>query len=173
MPINFDITIKSKKWLNFNNDLNSAKKDIKEICTDIIALCPIQKLKPKKNNIEISLILMSNLQIKKINNKYRQKDYPTNTLSFPIFDKIELEALNFNSKLSDIFLGDLLFSYEKIAQESKLQNKNFKNHLTHLILHSILHILGFDHDNDLNAKEMENLEIKILKKLKIPNPYIN
>ena len=170
MPVNFDILIKSKKWLDFANDSNSLTKNIESICRNIIDLCPIQKLNPVNNNIELSLILMSDQQIKKINNKYRKKNYPTNTLSFPIFNKNELEEINFINKKEIIFLGDILISYEKITQESKSQNKNFKNHLTHLILHSILHILGYDHDNDINAKEMENLEIEILKKLKIPNP---
>ena len=52
------------------------------------------------------------------------------------------------------------------------QNKKFNDHLTHLILHAILHLIGYDHENDEEAKEMESLEIKILKKLKIKNPYL-
>ena len=124
------------------------------------------------NNLEISFSLVNNNQIKKINKETRYQDKPTNILSFPHFDKDEINNLR-KSKNNYIFLGDIVIAYEKIDNEAVKQNKKFKNHLTHLILHSILHLLGFDHQNDFEAQEMEDIEIKILDNLNIKNPYTN
>ena len=88
MPVNFDILIKSKKWLDFANDSNSLTDNIESICRNVIDLCPIQKLNPVSNNIELSLILMSDQQIKKINNKYRQKITPPTPFHFQYLTKM-------------------------------------------------------------------------------------
>lgn len=174
MKFNFDIIIKTKKWLEFS-DINNEKniKDIiNNICQNLIKHCPVKKLKPEINNIEIAISLLSNQQLKKINHKYRNKNSATNALSFPMYSAQELQEIDFSKKTDKyIFLGDILLSFEKIKQESKVQNKDLKKHLTHLILHSILHLLGFDHDSEFEANIMENLEIKILNKINISNPY--
>ena len=80
------------------------------------------------------------------------------------FDKI-LNTQNF------LVLGDIILSYETIENEALAQNKKFNDHLTHLIVHAILHLIGYDHEQEEMAKEMESLEVKILQKLKISNPY--
>jgi len=69
-------------------------------------------------------------------------------------------------------LGDILFAYQTIDKEAKQQNKSFQNHLTHLLVHGILHLLGCDHETAEMAKIMEEQEIAILNKFKIPNPYL-
>jgi len=88
------------------------------------------------------------------------------------------EKLIRNSNLNAIlknnnyhFLGDIFFAFEKIKSEAIKEKKSFENHLTHLILHSILHIIGFDHQNEQEAEVMESIEIKILSSLDIRNPY--
>ena len=174
MKFNFDIIIKTKKWLEFS-DINNEKniKDIiNNICQNLIKHCPVKKLQPEINNIEIAISLLNNQQIKKINHKYRNKNSATNVLSFPMYSVQELQETDFSKKADKyIFLGDIILSFEKIKQESKVYNKDLKKHLTHLILHSILHLLGFDHDSEFEANIMENLEIKILNKINISNPY--
>jgi probable rRNA maturation factor len=72
-----------------------------------------------------------------------------------------------------LLLGDVIISYETVKKESLAQRKEFHDHLSHLILHSILHLIGYDHQEEKMAIKMESLEIKILKKLGLPNPYIN
>jgi probable rRNA maturation factor len=106
---------------------------------------------------EISIVLADDAFIQDLNKRYRHKDKPTNVLSFPQED--------------DRHLGDVIFAYETIARESKEQNKSFKDHFMHLIVHGVLHLLGFDHETDKEASEMEKLEIEILKTLGISNPY--
>ena len=77
-----------------------------------------------------------------------------------------------NNKLNNtIFLGDIIFSIETIIKEAKRDNKSVENHLIHLFIHSVLHLLGYDHGTEKQAEKMENLEILILSNLQIDNPY--
>jgi probable rRNA maturation factor len=156
--INVDITTKSKKW-------NPHKNFIEETCKKLIPLTDLKKLLKKNVNIEVAVSLVLDREMQKINLAYRGKDKPTNVLSFPAF-----EAIPNNSDY--VFLGDIIIAFETVEKESLAQKKTFENHLTHMILHSILHLIGFDHEDEEMANIMESLEIKILKKLNISNPYI-
>lgn len=174
--INIDVEIKSKKWANSEKEKSKIEKFIQETCKKLIELTELKILLKKDFVLEVSVSLVSNIQIKKINFEFRKKNKPTNVLSFPALDeklirKIGLKKLVGSAKY--LFLGDVVIAYEILKKESDEQNKNFNNHLTHLILHSILHLIGYDHEDKKMAKIMEDLEIKILKKLRIPNPYIN
>lgn len=141
--MNIDIVTKSKKW-------EGKEKLVEKLTKKIILLL-------KLDAEEVSISLVSDRQMQKINFKFCAKNKPTNVLSFPAFDKL--------------FLGDIIITYETLAREAKEQKKKFNDHLTHLILHSILHLLGQDHEEEEMAKKMEKLEIKILHRLKIANPY--
>ena len=145
---------------------------MQNICKKLIPLTEIAKI---KSDIELSISLVSDLQIKKINHEFRNKNQATNVLSFPSLDENlvrKLGLVKVTKGLPHVFLGDIVISFDSLKKESLAQKKNFDNHLTHLILHSLLHLIGFDHEDDKMAKKMENLEIKILKKLNINNPYI-
>ena len=109
----------------------------------------------------VSVFFAGDKKIIELNNRCRKINLPTNVLSFPSF-------IERNKK---IFLGDIIFSAETIFKEAKRDKKSSNNHLIHLFIHGILHLLGYDHQTEENAKKMENLEIKILKTLKIDNPY--
>lgn len=114
------------------------------------------QLTNNNNFDEISIYLTSDKTIIELNKKYRGLNNPTNILSFTS---------------SEPHLGDLILSYEYINQELKTYKKKIKAHITHLIIHGVLHLLGFDHENDLAAMEMEEIEIEILRELEYPNPY--
>ncbi len=107
--------------------------------------------------------------IQDINMQTRAKNSPTNVLSFPHmeYDKSKLVEKSY----SDVF-GEMILAYETIKKEAEDQNKNFLDHLSHLTVHSVLHLLGYDHINDIEAEEMESIELEILEKLNIKNPYI-
>ena len=96
-----------------------------------------------------------------LNNYFKEKKSATNVLSF---------SSNYKSK-DTLFLGDIIFSIETILKEAKRDNKSVENHLIHLFIHSVLHLLGYDHETEEQAKKMEDLEIKILSNLQIDNPY--
>jgi probable rRNA maturation factor len=113
----------------------------------------------KDNYVLIRLV--DKVEIKKLNNNYRQQNKATNVLSFPSYVPDEID----NS------LGDVIICLEVVKNEAKEQNKTTQNHLTHIVVHGFLHLLGYDHMSNDEAKVMENLEIEILQKLGINNPY--
>lgn len=106
---------------------------------------------------ELSILLTSNQNIATLNKKFRNIDKATNILSF---------------KSEKPHLGDIVLSYEYISAELIQQSKNLNEHLSHLIIHGILHLLDFDHDNEKNAFEMEEVEINIMNNLGYKNPYL-
>jgi probable rRNA maturation factor len=111
---------------------------------------------------ELTIRLVNCSESQQLNKQYRQKDKPTNVLSFP-FEVPEGIELN--------LLGDLIICSQIVEQESKDQNKALFDHWAHMVIHGCLHLLGYDHINDNDANEMEALEVEILTKLSIANPY--
>lgn len=115
-----------------------------------------------KQNFELTIRLVNIDESQQLNKQYRQKDKPTNVLSFP-FEVPEGIELN--------LLGDLIICAQVVEQEATAQNKALFDHWAHMVVHGCLHLLGYDHINDNDAQEMEALETKILAKLLINNPY--
>ena len=116
---------------------------------------------------EIGIACVDIAESHKLNLQYREKDKPTNVLSFP--SDIPEDMLNL---LEVEPLGDLVICIPVVLQEATEQQKTPMNHFTHLLVHGILHLLGYDHEtSEADAEEMEALEIAILKKLGITNPY--
>lgn len=111
---------------------------------------------------ELTIRLVNSDESQHLNKQYRKKDKPTNVLSFP-FEVPEGIELN--------LLGDLVICSSVVEQEASTQNKALFDHWAHMVIHGCLHLLGYDHINDTDANEMEALEVKILAKLSIVNPY--
>jgi len=118
---------------------------------------------------ELSVVLSNDAYVKDLNQHYRAKDKPTNVLSFPQYSLGELQSMA--STELPLLLGDIVISFETLTRECQEHEKLFMDHLLHLYIHSFLHLLGFDHLNDDEAKEMEDLEIHFLNSLNIKNPY--
>ena len=110
----------------------------------------------------INLKILTDDDIKELNKKFRNKNTTTNVLSFSNEDVSKSITGN---------LGDIAISYEFVKRESKEHKKNFDDHMIHMLVHGVYHILGFDHENDEMADIMEIKEVKLLKKLDIKNPY--
>lgn len=116
----------------------------------------------KKTSVGLTILLTDDKEIRDLNHQYRGKDKPTNVLSFP-----DGEA----DETGRIHLGDLALAYETMAAEAKGQGKSLRAHLSHLVIHGVLHLLGYDHERARDAARMETLEIKLLSGLGIENPY--
>ena len=138
--------------------INNLKKNLNQILYEIYKISDLINVN-KKNSV--SLLFSGDKKIIALNNLYRQKNMPTNVLSFP----------SQTERNNDIFLGDIIFSAETIFTEAKRDKKSINDHLIHLFIPSLLHLLGYDHQTEDKAKIMERLEIKILETLKIDNPY--
>jgi probable rRNA maturation factor len=97
-----------------------------------------------------------------MNKKFRSADHPTNVLAFPIDNRLELETDS---------LGDIAICYEVVLKEAKEQNKKVSDHMAHIFIHGVLHLLGHDHQKEVQAETMENLERRILSKIGVADPY--
>jgi probable rRNA maturation factor len=151
-------------------------QQIKLLFKNIIPKTPLQNIIDNKKikNLEISILLTNDQQIKSLNKDYCQKDKPTNILSFPLLNCKKVKNGNFknlNLANDQLILGDMALSYQTIFMEAKEQNKIFDHHLAHLVIHGLLHLIGFDHEKKADAKIMEELEIRILADMNIRNPY--
>ena len=111
----------------------------------------------KYKNAEVSIILVDDAEIHEINKTYRGIDRPTNVLSFELGD--------------DVLLGDIYISLDTVLREAREANISVADHVAHMVVHGVLHLLGYDHIEDDQAIVMEMKEIKILKKMGIKNPY--
>lgn len=122
---------------------------------------------------EIYVGLVGNQQSQELNRDYRGKDKPTNVLSFPGIEPDDLpQALKFAASGGPpVMLGDLIIADAVVASEAAEQKKSNADHLSHLVVHGVLHLLGYDHINDTEAEEMEALEREILAKMGIADPY--
>ncbi|CAO4845013.1 MAG: Endoribonuclease YbeY [Holosporales bacterium] len=118
---------------------------------------------------EVSIFLTKDDYIQTLNRDYRHKDAPTNVLSFPQYDLGEIKMLDQTGQT--VLLGDVVLSIETLQREAIAHNKRIMDHVIHLYIHSILHLLGFDHEEDQQAQEMEAVEIQFLQTLNIANPY--
>ena len=120
------------------------------------------------------VLACDNRQIKQLNNKFRGKNCPTNVLSFPAsLENHETkntltpgEANNFHE------LGDIAIAFDICKKEATKSKVKFEHHVYHLIIHSVLHLLGFDHEEEKNASKMEKIEVQVLAKLGISDPYL-
>ena len=107
---------------------------------------------------EISILLTNDTRIQILNRDFRKIDKPTNVLSFPQED--------------DHYLGDIAISFNTLEREALEQGKQFNDHFIHMLIHGVLHLKGYDHENDSEAEKMESFEVKILEDMGIKNPYI-
>lgn len=113
---------------------------------------------------EVSLVLSDDGHVQELNRDWRGKDKPTNVLSFPAEGDFPMPG-------APRLLGDIILAQETVAREALEQGKRFDHHLSHLVIHGLLHLLGYDHIEEDEAQEMEALEIKLLASMDIPDPY--
>lgn len=119
--------------------------------------------------ISINLVLANADEVHQLNKDFRNIDKTTNVLSFANIDSPDF---NTEAETSEIIeLGDIIIAYEVLAQEAEIKHIPFAHHFAHLLVHGILHLMGYDHQEDDEADIMEGLEIKILALMNIDNPY--
>ncbi|NVJ93099.1 MAG: rRNA maturation RNase YbeY [Methylocystaceae bacterium] len=154
-----DITVDCDQWGDREDIIRSAvMASLKHCQTDT-----------QGRPCELSIVLSDNDAVQVLNRDYREKDKPTNVLSFPALECEEPGHLILEP--GPVHLGDIVLAYGVVEAEALDQKIAFEDHLSHLIVHGVLHLIGFDHIDDDEAEEMEMLEISILKEFGIANPY--
>ena len=119
-----------------------------------------------EGGLEISLLFTGDDAMRRVNAQWRAKDQPTNVLSFP---SRQIAPGN----MPDSMLGDIVLARETIVREAERNNIPIDNHVAHLLVHGLLHLIGYDHMTDAEARQMENLETRILSELGLSDPYAN
>lgn len=154
-PLAIDIAIEADGW----NAIPALEELIGRAVAAGLGVAPIQPMQ----GAELSILLTDDTRMRQINHAWRAVDKPTNVLSFPAVtpDRIESAAL----------LGDIALALETLAREAKAEGKTFAAHLSHLIIHGLLHLLGEDHEEAAAAERMEAREVAALARLGYGNPY--
>lgn len=162
-PIDIDISMAEPEWKESFLDVDDVVQMAVYHTVRMATLPDILK----DRELETSVVLANDDLIQVLNREYRGMDKATNVLSFAQMDSDfpvpEEEAYH---------IGDIILSYQTIDREAREQGKFFKDHFTHMVVHGTLHLLGYDHQNDDEATHMETLEIRILEKMNIQNPYM-
>lgn len=132
----------------------------------------IAKVAPElaHDRLIVSLLFTSDEEVRALNSEWREKDKPTNVLSFPMLEREEL--LDLDEGGPPEMLGDIAMAFETCAREAQEKGIALEDHATHLLIHGLLHLAGLDHEiSEADAVAMEALEIKALALLGIPDPY--
>ena len=140
---------------NIINDLNVDEDNLSKVCQDFLNENALE-------HSELLIRLVSPVEIQVLNKEYRNKNQVTNVLSFQseIPDEVE-----------ESILGDVVICVDVVREEALVGDKKFADHLTHMAVHGILHLIGHDHEDITSAYKMESIEIDFLDKLGISNPY--
>lgn len=165
MRINVELIKADKNW--------KKHKFINKLLVQKVVHTILERYKNLKEvkKFELSILLTNDSTMFDLNSKFRSENKATNVLSFPDVQLNFRHLLEFIPDSHYMYLGDVAFGYETIHTEAASQDKTFEDHFVHLLLHSVLHLLGYDHQNDEEADIMENLEIEILKVFSIASPY--
>jgi len=156
LPLDVDIAVEAGGWPEENELEELAKQAIGAAVAEL-GLAP-------ESSPELSLVFTDDGNIRRLNAEWRGKDKPTNVLSFPAF------PVRLGDPLPPM-LGDIVLAFETVEREAGDEGKPFRAHLAHLIVHGFLHLLGYDHEREQDAEEMEGAERRILARLAIPDPY--
>lgn len=152
------------------SDTASWQKRSEQAASAALSASPYGGLAERNFALEISIKLSDNHEVQKLNSAYRGKDKPTNVLSFPLVPRDLLESLS-NSDDGEVLLGDIIMAHDVCVNEAQEKSVSVADHASHLMVHGVLHLLGYDHETDTDALIMEALEVKALQSLGIANPY--
>ncbi len=157
MKVELEITIEDRRWSEIAN--------LKEVAAEAISSAYAESECDLGSAFLVSLLFCNDSRIKELNREWRHQDKATNVLSFPAPPDLMMDGY--------LVLGDLALSYETVLRESETEEKKIIDHLSHLIIHGFLHLLGFDHETESDAEEMEWIERRSLEKIGIMDPYAN
>ena len=115
---------------------------------------------------EVGICLTDDAQIQSLNKEYRGQDKATNVLSFPVMKIGEAPP-----DQGAVLFGDIVLAFTTVSLEARLEKKDLRAHMAHLLVHGSLHLLGYDHENDADAVVMEGHEVRLLGGLGFPSPY--
>jgi probable rRNA maturation factor len=127
------------------------------------------ELADDSRSVEVSFALTTDERVRALNAHWRGKDKPTNVLSFPMAEDLDFSRANVDGR--ELLLGDIILAHGVCEAEAERDRISFEDHATHLMVHGTLHLLGYDHQSDADAADMEAREVRALARLGIASPY--
>jgi probable rRNA maturation factor len=155
MTLSCDILLEDQRW--------AGRMDIDSVVNSVVQTALEVTNVTLNEMAEASFTFADDKRLQELNKIWRKKDSPTNVLSFPAAEGAALKT--------SPLLGDVVLAYETIDREASEEGKVFTHHAAHMIAHGFLHLIGFDHENDVQADEMERVETKVLSRLGMPDPW--
>ena len=155
-PVEIDILVEAGDWPSESELARLADEAVRAVAAELGL--------SSANASELSIVFTDDASIQKLNAEWRGKDSPTNVLSFPAFQTAVGAPL-------PPMLGDIVLAWETVAGEAALEGKPLAHHISHLIIHGFLHLVGHDHETEAEAESMEAIERRALARLAIPDPY--
>lgn len=155
LAIDIAVSVEAGGW----QDEASLSALVERCAAAVVAELGLEAAEPT----ELGVVFTDDAAIRALNRDWRGKDKATNVLSFPAFPG--------RSEAIPPMLGDIVVAFETVEREAALESKPVEHHLSHLVVHGLLHLLGFDHETDADAERMEAVERRVLHTLAIPDPY--
>ncbi len=164
-----NVTVENDNWFDaVDFDAEKVAQNLKDLVFDYVSSLE-HELLARENTFSLNVCLSNDAEVHKLNKEFRGMDKPTNVLSFAnIDDDLFWDTLD---EVEEAELGDIILAYETLVREANEKQISVYAHYCHLLVHGFLHLLGFDHQEDEEAEEMENLEVDILASFSIENPY--
>ncbi len=169
--LNLEIQLADGAWKTIGVDPKQLAR--KSVTATLAVAARLDHLPNLPARIEVGVRFTDDQEMRRLNAVYREIDSSTNVLAFPVSASFEDLAAEIQRAAPGgiLGLGDVVLARQTICREAEAAGKPFSDHLCHLIVHGVLHLLGFDHDKEEKGKKMEALEIEILDSLGIANPY--
>jgi probable rRNA maturation factor len=159
--LEIDVIVDIPAWLE-------AVPTAEELCRRS-AVAAIMASGAVRTEAEASVVLSNDARIRALNAAYRGKDEATNVLAFPATDVVERRAAG--TVGPPLTIGDVVVAFETACAEAMLEGKSIEDHLSHLVVHGMLHLLGYDHQTEDEAAKMEGMEVAVLASLGVADPY--
>lgn len=157
-----EVVFQDDRWANLELEVLIHKA--------LVALCEI--LNAPSEGYEVAVLACDDAEIVRLNQDFRDKAKPTNVLSWPFRDNSPMTAGEVPKPISaPAPLGDIAISYDTCVKEAHEGDIDLADHTTHLMIHAVLHLLGYDHETDQDAELMEGIEVKTLANMGLHNPY--
>jgi len=158
-----------EEWDSRPGNADSWERLARRAAEAAIAESAFPDLARSERPVELSITLTGDDRVRALNAKWRQKDQPTNVLSFPMADELDLSRASVADV--ELLLGDIVLARGVCATEAAEKGVPLEQHATHLMVHGTLHLLGYDHCEEAEAADMEAREVRALDRLGIANPY--
>ena len=158
--LKIDVLVDSEHWKNAGTAKAVVRRALKQAATTL-----------STKSAELAIVLTDDAAMRRLNRNWRGVDAPTNVLSFATKDPGDQLDEQHGGQQRRSHLGDIVLAFETVKREARREGKPFDHHLAHLAVHGFLHLLGYDHESDVDARVMQTAERTILRKLAVPDPY--